>query len=196
MTDLNNLITIKTNEIKPARGKLLISEPFLMDDYFKRSVVLLAEHNKDGTFGLILNKPVDVGINHILKDVPDSDLKIFVGGPVNTDSIFFIHTLGPEIENSFEIIDGLFWGGDLEIVEELLKLDKLTADNIRFFIGYSGWHAKQLDNELKRNSWVVANTSAREILHANPSEMWSNFLRNLGGPYSFWPNFPSDPSTN
>ena len=74
MTDLNNIITIKTNEIKPTRGKLLISEPFLMDDYFKRSVVLLAEHNKDGTFGLILNKPIDVSINHVLKDVPPSDL--------------------------------------------------------------------------------------------------------------------------
>ncbi len=196
MTDLNNIITIKTNEIKPARGKLLISEPFLLDDYFKRSVILLAEHNKDGTFGLILNKPVDVSINHLLKDIPENDMKIFVGGPVSTDSIFFIHTLGKEIENSFEIMEGLYWGGDMEIIEELLKLNKLSSKNIRFFVGYSGWQAKQLDNELKRNSWVVANTNVKEILHTKPSQMWSSFLKNMGGAYSFWPNFPTDPSTN
>ncbi|MCD4737049.1 MAG: YqgE/AlgH family protein, partial [Bacteroidales bacterium] len=94
MTDFSKILNIKTNDTEPTKGKILISEPFLTDYYFKRSVVLLAEHNEDGSFGLILNKPVNLEFNDILKNFPTFHGQMFLGGPVKTDSLFFIHTLG------------------------------------------------------------------------------------------------------
>ncbi len=128
MTDINKIIKIKTNDIRPSKGKILISEPLLSDNYFKRSVVLLAEHNEEGSFGIILNKPMDNKFNEILKDFPDFGGPLYLGGPVSNSSLFFIHTLGDVIENSQEIMDGLYWGGDIESVKELI-LDMFDTED-------------------------------------------------------------------
>lgn len=196
MTDINDILKIKTNNLKPAKGKILISEPFLIDYYFKRSVVLLAEHNEEGSFGLILNKPVNLPLNEVLKDFPPFDGKVFLGGPVKTDSLYFIHTLGEQIENSLEITDGLFWGGDIEAIREMIVIGQIKPSDIKFFVGYSGWISKQLEGELARNSWLVANIKARQVMESNPELLWKDCLNKLGGAYSYWQNFPSDPGMN
>lgn len=196
MTDINDILKIKTNDIKPAKGKILISEPFLSDYYFKRSVVLLAEHNEEGTFGLIINKPVDLILNDILHDFPEFDATVYLGGPVKTDSLYFIHTLGDRLENSLEILHGLYWGGDIELVKELIKLGKISPNEIKFFIGYSGWVSKQLEAELARNSWLVANIKANQVMNSDPNKLWDESLKKLGGDYAYWTNFPSDPVMN
>jgi putative transcriptional regulator len=196
MENFDDLIKIKTNNVKPGPGKILISEPFLYDYYFKRSVVLLAEHNKDGSFGVIINKPLVMNFDEVVKDFPDFTAKVYLGGPVSTDSLFFIHTLGEIIENSLPIIEGLHWGGDLEQVKTMIRLGQLGEENIRFFIGYSGWAAKQLDMELKRDSWLVSTLNADQVMNSNPDEMWKSSLRQLGRDYSNWTNFPSDPGMN
>ena len=113
MGKIDDIMKIKTNNIKPGRGKILISEPLLMDYYFKRSVVLLAEHNDEGSFGVIMNKPLAVKLNEVVKDFPEFDSEIYLGGPVQSDSLFFIHTLGDKIEGSQEIIEGIYWGGEV-----------------------------------------------------------------------------------
>ena len=125
--------------IKPKQGIILISEPSLKDFYFKQSVVLLVEHNEEGTFGVIVNKPIEVRLDEVIKGFPGLENTVYLGGPVKTDSIFFIHTI-PGIENSLRIMDGLFWGGDIEVVRDLMVSGKLSDDQIRFFLGYSGWH--------------------------------------------------------
>ncbi len=196
MSSLSNFLKIKTNNISPAKGRILISEPFLLDYYFKRSVVLLAEHNDEGSFGIIMNKPVNAKLNEIVKDFPDFESQLFLGGPVKNDSLFFIHTLGDKIDNSMEIIRGLYWGGDLEQVKEMITLKMMDPNDIRFYIGYSGWAAKQLDGELKRNSWVVSGMTAPKLLNTNPSHLWDVSLKNLGVEYSYWTNFPADPAMN
>jgi putative transcriptional regulator len=196
MTDINDILKIKTNDIKPAKGKVLISEPFLNDYYFKRSVVLLAEHNDEGTFGLILNKQVELELHDVLQDFPEFGAQVYLGGPVKTDSLYFIHTLGQQLENSLEILDGLFWGGDIEAVKELITLGSITAREIKFFVGYSGWVSKQLDAELARNSWLVTSIKARQIMESNPDSLWKDSLKKLGGEYAYWTNFPSDPVMN
>jgi putative transcriptional regulator len=196
MTDINDILKIKTNDIKPAKGKILISEPFLMDYYFKRSVVLLAEHNTEGTFGLILNKQVEIALHEVLQDFPEFDAPVYLGGPVKTDSLYFIHTLGDQLENSLEIINGLYWGGDIENVKEMITFGKITTKDIKFFVGYSGWVSKQLDAELARNSWLVASIKARQVMEANPDRLWKDSLKKLGGDYAYWTNFPSDPVMN
>ncbi len=196
MSDIENLIKIKTNNIKPGKGKLLISEPFLLDYYFKRSVVLLAEHNEEGSFGIIMNKPVSAKFNEIVKNFPEFNAQLYLGGPVKNDSLFFIHTLGDRIEGSLEIIDGLYWGGNIEAIREMITLNILNPADIRFYIGYSGWTANQLDAELKRNSWVVSRAKVEQLLNTQPNKLWSLTLQNLGKEYALWTNFPSDPSMN
>jgi putative transcriptional regulator len=196
MKDIHELLKIKTNNIKPARGKILISEPFLLDYFFKRSVILLAEHNEEGTFGVIVNKPIKARFNDIVKDFPEFNSKIFLGGPVQGDSLFFIHTLGDQVENSLEILPGIYWGGDIERIRELIELSLIKPSQIRFFIGYSGWSPNQLDEELERNSWVVSSATADDLLRTTPSMLWTRSLRRLGNDYAHWIKFPDDPTDN
>ena len=181
--------------IKPQQGIILISEPSLRDFYFRQSIVLLAEHNEEGSFGIIINKPIEAQINDILKDFPDFNSAVYLGGPVKTDSIFFLHTK-PDIEDSLEIIKGLYWGGDLETISEMIRLHEITENDIRFYVGYSGWDAKQLDREIKEKSWILSHTTVDEVIHPNPEKLWRTHLRNMGKDYALWSNFPSDPSFN
>ena len=196
MTDINDILKIKTNNISPAKGKVLISEPFLLDYYFKRSVVLLAEHNEEGSFGLIVNKPVEWKLGDILKGFPDFNAPVYIGGPVKTDSLFFIHTRADIIDESLEILDGLYWGGDIEIVKELIMINRIGRDEIKFFVGYSGWVANQLEEELERNSWLVSKIKPQKIMQADTENLWDDTLEQLGEDYSYWSNFPYDPAMN
>ena len=196
MGKIEDIIKIKSNDVKPERGKILISEPLLMDYYFKRSVVLLAEHNEEGTFGVIMNKPLSVRLNEVVKDFPDFDSEIYLGGPVQSDSLFFIHTIGEKIEGSHEIIDGIYWGGEMEAVKEMISLNLIKPDEIRFYIGYSGWSPKQLDEELVKNSWVVSLAKASYLLNTNPGVLWKQSLEKLGEEYSQWTKYPDDPMLN
>ena len=132
----------------------------------------------------------------MIKNFPNFDSKIYLGGPVKTDSLFFIHTMGEEIEDSMPIIKGLYWGGDLEIVKEMIVLNRLNPENIRFYIGYSGWMPKQLEMELKRDSWVVSDIDVDSVMFANPDYLWKNTLEKLGGQYKLWTNFPTEPTLN
>ncbi|NOY49953.1 MAG: YqgE/AlgH family protein [Chlorobi bacterium] len=196
MKEIDRLVQIKSNNLEPRRGRLLISEPFMGDYYFGRSVVLLAEHNEEGSFGVVLNKIIHEPINAVLKGLPPFDSKIYVGGPVDTSSTFYIHTLGDKIEGSMTIGNGLYWGGDIEVVKELIILNQLNTSNIRFFIGYSGWGANQLKEELKRNSWIVNPNVDKSILQMPIEQMWKNLLNSMGRIYSFWSKFPLDPTMN
>ena len=196
MADFNNLLKIRTNNLKPSKGKILISEPFLIDYYFKRAVVLLAEHNDEGSFGLIINKPVDLKLSEAIKDFPDFDSQVYLGGPVKTDSIYFVHTKGALIEDSLQILDGLYWGGDIEQVKELITIGRLQPGEIKFFIGYSGWISKQLEGELSRNSWLVANIKAEEVMQDNTERLWNSSVKQMGDDYEYWTSFPMDPALN
>src|SRR3954464_13038426 len=110
----------KARHINPEVGRILISEPFLLVSYFKRAVILLGEHSEEGTVGFILNKPTDLKLNDALEDFPPFDAQLYFGGPVQTDTIHFLHTLGPKLEGCKEILPGIFWGGDLETLKLLI----------------------------------------------------------------------------
>jgi len=187
---------MKTPDIKPVKGTLLLSEPFLKDFYFSRSVVLLAEHNNDGSFGLIINKPIKVRLNEIVDNFPAFETNLFLGGPVKTDSLFVMHTLGNRIENSYRIMPGLYWGGNMDVIKNMIEDKKISNEDIRFYIGYSGWESKQLDRELEEKSWVLTTAKSKGILFEPPEDMWSNYLKTLGKEYAQWVNYPADPILN
>jgi putative transcriptional regulator len=186
---------METNNIQPHQGIILISEPSLQDHYFRQSVVLLVEHNEEGSFGVIINKPLEAHLHEVVKEFPGSDYPVFLGGPVKTDSIFFLHTR-EGITGSLRIMEGIYWGGDIEIIRMMMETGSLAQDEIRFFVGYSGWHPDQLDREISENSWILSQTNIREVFSRHPEKLWPNYLKGMGKDYAIWANFPSDPAMN
>ncbi|WP_353777805.1 YqgE/AlgH family protein [Winogradskyella sp. 3972H.M.0a.05] len=183
--------------IQPNKGNLLIAEPSIIGDLsFNRSVILLADHSAQGSIGFILNKPLDFTLSDLIADT-DSDFQIFNGGPVEQDNLYFIHKVPELIPGSIEISLGIYWGGDFEVVLELLKNGKLETKDIRFFLGYSGWEPEQLESELESNAWVVTENVYKEGLIDKCCEtFWKEKMLELGGEYSIWSNAPENPSYN
>lgn len=184
------------NSFTPAKGRVLISEPFLMDNYFKRSIVLITEHNEEGTVGFVLNKPIHMKAKEVIAEFPDVDVGISLGGPVQTNTLHFIHTMGDIIPGSIRILDHIYWGGDFEVVRKLLESGNLNQDTIRFFLGYSGWQPGQLENELAENVWIVAEIPSQEIMMPMTKMFWSRTLKRLGKKFQLWANFPENPQLN
>jgi len=184
------------NTLLPQKGRILISEPFLMDNYFKRSIVLITEHSEEGTVGFVMNKPVNMKVNEIMSDFPAIDAVVSLGGPVQTNTLHYIHTLGDIIPNSMKVIENIYWGGEFEVIKRLLESGSLNNENIRFFLGYSGWQSNQLEDELSDNAWVVAEISPEEIMTPMNKYFWNKTLHRLGQKYKMWSNFPENPQMN
>lgn len=184
------------NKIAPSKGKVLITEPFLEDDYFERSIVLLCEHNEEGSFGFVLNNYAEISLQEI-SDFPPFEAQISVGGPVDPQHLYYIHTLGLDIEGSIQIADGLYMGGDFENVKEKVKLGLIKPGQIRFFIGYSGWTKGQLEDELLKNAWLVSDIIELDALMNDQYDtIWEDYMRNQGGKYKAFSQFPTDHNLN
>lgn len=182
---------------KPQKGHLLIAEPSIIGDLsFNRAVVLLADHNDLGSVGFILNKKLDYNLKDLVEGT-ESDFPIYNGGPVEQDNLYFIHKSPDLIPNSIEISQGIFWGGDFSTVLTLINSSKICSDDIKFFLGYSGWEEKQLKDELDSNAWVVSkNTYNNKIISKCCEEFWKEKMLEIGGDYSIWSNAPENPSLN
>lgn len=180
---------------EPAKGRLLISEPFLPDPNFQRSVILLCDHNNDGSFGLVLNKKMGVRMENVLPDL-DLDVPVFRGGPVELNTLHFLHTIPDLIDNSQQVTENIFWGGDFEKLKFLASTKQLNHDNIRFFIGYSGWGAGQLNMELSQNTWFITDGEINNFFVEDDEKYWRTVLKDMGGKFKVMSNFPDDPSLN
>ena len=183
--------------LKPKKGKLLIAEPALTGDVsFNRSIVLLAEHNDEGSVGFILNKPLDYDISDLISEI-NVPFQVFNGGPVEQDNLYFIHKVPHLIANSVEISDGIYWGGDFEKIIDLINKKDITSKDIRFFLGYSGWASYQLDQELLSKSWIVVkNEYESDIIQKSSVTFWKEKMMQLGGDYLLWSNAPENPNLN
>ena len=195
--DLGEKFVIRSNSLEPKQGKILISEPLMTDFHFGRSVILLIDHEEsEGSFGIIINKKLEVQVNHIVDEFPDFEAPVYLGGPVADSQLFFIHTLGEMIPESFPIVDGLFWGGDHETLATLIHTGIANEDNVRFYLGYAGWEAGQLVGELVRNSWLISDITAEQYLNTPPDQMWQTFVNKMGSAYEMWKRFPKDYQDN
>lgn len=184
-------------DLKPQKGKLLIAEPTLTGDVsFNRSVVLLAEHSQEGSVGFILNKPLEYSISDLVSEI-DIPFQVYNGGPVEQDNLYFIHKVPHLIDNSIEISNGIYWGGDFEMTIALINQKLISEEDIRFFLGYSGWSSLQLDQELSSKSWVVVRNDYDSALIRKSSEaFWKEKMVELGGNYLIWSNAPENPNLN
>jgi len=189
-------IEIPFTNIKPGAGKLLLAEPFMVDPYFGRSVVLLTEHNENGTIGFILNKPIEIKLKDAVGELPPFDSNIHLGGPVARETLHFLHTEGKLIDGSLEIIKGLFWGGNFETLKKLISQDKIKPESVKFFVGYAGWETKQLENELEQRSWIVLPGKIKDIMRRNPANLWKDILKGMGNEFAAIADFPVDPNLN
>ncbi|MFC4210697.1 YqgE/AlgH family protein [Pedobacter lithocola] len=185
------------NNIKPKTGRLLISEPFMADPNFKRSVILLTEHSDEASVGYILNQFGNLLLKDVVKDLWEADNQIYFGGPVGVDTIHFIHRCFDKMQSGEEIGNGIYWGGNFETLKILINSNAIEEDEVKFFIGYSGWDEGQLEKEIEENAWMVSDVSHPDIIFGGDDEqLWRDVIVNLGPKYAHVSNFPADPSLN
>jgi putative transcriptional regulator len=157
---------------------------------------LLCEHNEEGTFGFVLNNFIEISLTDLIEDLPAFDARISIGGPVNADNLFYLHTLGEHIPGSIEIFDGIYMGGSFEVLQVALESGTLQRNQVRFFVGYSGWSPGQLDDEITRNSWFVGKAKAEDLMNPDIENLWQKVLQDMGSNFSLIAGYPEDPNLN
>ena len=182
--------------MKPEKGRLLIAEPAILNDNsFKRSIILLTEHNENSSIGFILNKPLNYTVHDLIPEI-DCNFTVFNGGPVEQDNLYFVHRIPNLIPDSIEVAKGIFWGGNFDSLKSLLISNTLKNNDIRFFLGYSGWAVNQLEEELTTESWFITENDFPNIFATDNETIWKNKLLQQGGKYKIWANAPSDIQLN
>ena len=187
---------MRPNDLPPSPGVLLVAEPPMGDPNFKRTVILLCEHNLDGSFGLVLNRPSRQQLSAVAAEPPPFDVELWLGGPVQTDTLHYLHPYGDMVDGAMPVLDDVAWGGEFEQIVEGLERTWFVLDRFRFFVGYSGWGPGQLDAEVDDGAWMVL-PGAPEIVFAESDDaLWRQVLRQLGGEYALLSTFPDDPRMN
>ena len=182
--------------IEPSTGILLIADPFLKDPNFLRTVVLLCEHEEQGSFGFVLNKQITQTLDELISDLNGHKLPVYYGGPVQMDTIHFLHQYPDLIPESVKVTEDIYWGGNFETVTALIKSKSLDRKKIKFFIGYSGWGDGQLNGELEEKSWLTVSANRKLVFNTQHDEIWKGSLQELGGEYEMMINYPLDPQLN
>ena len=197
--DLKELLYDNLGDATPSVGDFLIAEPIMEDNYFSRSVILIVdEPEEEEHVGIILNKPTDVMLPSIFPNIEMTEnIPVFCGGPVGLDRLTLLHTLGYDLGTSFEIIPGLFVGGEINKVIEYLNSEDYTEEKIRFFLGYCGWGKRQLISEIERKFWAVSsNINSKNLLKGAGNNYWRREVKKMGDDLRSWLTVPPDPSYN
>ena len=192
----SDIFKIQSNNVLPSRGKILISEPFLRDVTFGRSVILLIDHTEEGSMGLVINKQLPLLLNDIIMEFKYIDeIPLYKGGPIATDTLFYLHTLA-DIPGAISICKGLYLNGDFEEIKRYILQGNKISEHIRFFLGYSGWESEQLSNEIRENTWLVSEEKKSYLMKSDTKDMWRKALEKLGSKYETWSRFPQVPTLN
>ncbi len=183
-----------------APGALLVSVPQMLDPNFMHSVVVMVEHGEEGALGLVVNHPTDVRLGDLVEGHPlldGFDFPVHSGGPVGRESLQFLHRLPDVIGGGLELDEGLYLGGRIEDLAEGLASGLATTERLRFFVGYSGWEAGQLEEEFDGGSWVPAPPNPELCLHADQGEpLWRLALQGLGDAGRTLSQLPPDVTWN
>lgn len=183
--------------ITPERGDLLISEPYLPDPNFERTVILLCEHDENGSFGFVLNKRSESSLPELIEEAEGFDSEVFVGGPVQQNTLHFLHNSPQKLKGDRKITEGIYWGVDFEGLLSSINTKVISKNELKFFIGYSGWSPGQLMQELEVKSWIVyKHATPKQVFEMDPMELWKEVLKEMGGKYRVISNYPIDPRLN
>ena len=198
MTNDKDIFKIKHNNLRPAKGRILISEPFLQNIYFQRAVILLVEHNLNGSMGFVLNKRTNLIVNDFFPEMKFfPNIPIYLGGPVHANHLFFIHALGNEmIPEGVKVLDNLYFDGNFETLKRYIMQGGVVEGKVKFFLGYSGWSENQLNDEIVRDSWLVGTSSVNNMMQAEGDAFWNSSVDALGNRYKAWKNYPVNPDMN
>jgi len=198
MAQDKDIFRIKHNDMLPEKGTILIAEPFLQSIFFERSVILLVENNLTGAMGFVLNKQTDLILNDFFPEINHlPEIPLYLGGPVQANHLYFIHTLGDDfIPNGVNVFGNLYFDGDFEALKHYIAAGGKIDGKVKFFIGYSGWTRDQLNAEINRDSWLVAKASVKNIMLLDGDEFWNEAVDSLGSQYSMWKYYPKNPDMN
>ena len=185
----------KFNNLKPKKGRLLLAEPFMNDDYFSRSVIYICEHNKEGSYGFILNNKLNIKLDEIIPEIEIPNINVYYGGPVHSSNLFFLHQLGDIIDSSVKVSDNIWTSGDFNQIIEFINMGILDINKVKFFLGYAGWTNNQLVTEFDSNSWIAIDLQKENIFSKN-EDLWKEVLLNRGGKLKAIANFPVNPTDN
>ncbi len=189
-------------DAEPKPGQFLLSEPFLEDPWFGRKVVFLCDHDEQGSLGFVLNNGMGRNLTSLLPDAEQwgFDHEVHRGGPVHADSLFCLHRLGEEVEGSIPVLPGLWLGGEYDDLAVLINERGAKAGDVRFFAGYAGWGAGQLEGEMKQRSWYVhdapVGSKLEVVMNSDPGDLWASMMKSKGGGYGRVTTWPTDPSLN
>lgn len=179
------------------KGTLLIASPEVESGIFFRAVVLICEHNPNGSFGIIINKNLELELPEEIVSVSNLSnphIGIRAGGPVQTNQMMLLHTSTAIPQQTMEICKGVYLGGDLQFLQEVLT--DVNGPEIFLCFGYAGWGAGHLEREFLDGGWFIHPASDRLIFHTTPEKMWSAILREMGGKYASLSMIPEDLSVN
>lgn len=193
-----NIFQVKSNNIVPNKGRILIASPLLNDYHFSRSVILMINHEDKGDMGVVLNKDFryHVALNDLVKDLDNvPSIPVYKGGPVGRDTMFFIHDI-EKIKDSLPLGNGLFMNGDFGQMIDCIKSENTYIGRVRFYLGYAGWSEGQLQSEMKDNTWIVSEISKERLFNESHRNLWHNSLNDMGEPYCTWAKYPAIPSMN
>ncbi|MBS1647699.1 MAG: YqgE/AlgH family protein [Bacteroidetes bacterium] len=179
-----------------SQGEILVARPLLNDGSFKRTVILLAEHTPQGTLGFILNKSMFLTLKDVVQSAQGLSIPIYYGGPVAENQLFYVHTVGHLISESVHIQQNYYWGGNFLELVEALKTKQINTEQVRFFIGYSGWSAGQLEEEIQQRAWAKLNSFTQNLINAHPNDIWPEQLARLGSNYKVLAHISEEPSMN
>ena len=153
-------------------GKILISSPSLADPNFEKVVIFIAEHNKKGALGFVINKLFSRAFNELTAYKDASPLPLYDGGPIEKESLFFLHRRPDLIAGGTHVIDSIYLGGDFKQAVQHIKDNTLTKSELKLFIGYCGWDDGELEEEVAEGSWFIDSTTDETVFTPHVAMLW------------------------
>lgn len=178
------------------RGILLVAPPNLSDPNFRRSVVLLCDHSAEGSFGLILNQHTAIDMKDVWPGQGVFKEVVRAGGPVQMDTLHFLHRFGEDLSDAVEICPDVFWGGDFDALQHTARGGNALTSGVRFYLGYAGWSEGQLQAEIEAGGWIMTRADSELVFDIEPELLWRAAMIRMGGEYALLSNYPDDPLLN
>lgn len=179
------------------KGTFLVAAPDIDSGLFFRSVVLLCEHGPGGSFGIIVNKSLEVDLpEEILSTqlLQNEHVGVRAGGPVQTNQMMLLHTSSKIADQTMQIAPGIYLGGDLNFLHSALQ--EPTPPDVRLCFGYTGWGLGHLEHEFLEGSWYLCQATQKDVFKTPPEKLWQTLLRRMGGKYAQLALIPEDVSLN